>query len=191
MTTVLVTDLKQLEYCPRIVYYRWLFGQPAQATAKMQEGKLAQEELEKREVRRTLRRYGFEEAQRRFGVWLHDPELGLAGRLDMLLQGAEMAGVVDFKLTSGPLRSNHRLQLAAYSLLVERQLGLRVPRGFVYRIPDGKLLGVLIGPADYERVLRSLRRIREIAELEACPKPAENRKKCEDCEYANYCADVW
>ena len=191
MTTVLVTDLKQLEYCPRIVYYRCLFGQPAQATAKMEEGKLAQEELEKREVRRTLRRYGFEEAQRQFGVWLHDPDLGLAGRLDMLLQGPGIAAVDDFKLTSGPLRSNHRLQLAAYSLLVERQLGLPVPRAFVYRIPDAKLSAVQIGPGEHERVLQSLQRVREITEHEVYPEPAANPSKCEDCEYANYCADVW
>jgi len=191
MTTVLVTDLKQLEYCPRIVYYRHLFGQPAHSTAKMQEGKLAQEELEKLELRRSLRRYGLLEARRRFGVWLYDPELELAGKIDMLVEGAGIAAVIDFKLTDGPVRPNHRLQLAGYGLLVERQLGLAVPRGFVYRIPDNKLLPVKLGPHAYARAVSSLQQIREIIVAHLFPEGTEHPKKCADCEYANFCADVW
>lgn len=191
LPTLLVTDLKQWGYCPRIVYYRCLFGQPGHPTFKMEEGKLAQETLERLELRRSLKRYGFETAKRWFGVWLHDAELGLAGRLDMVLEAPKCAAVVDFKLTGGPPRDNHLLQLGGYALLAERRLGLPVRAGFIYRIPDGAVFAIELDDALRERVCRAMAAIRETVQRQWCPEATSVRQRCVDCEYANYCGDVW
>jgi len=67
-----VTDLKQWAYCRRIVYYQHRMPGAGAPTYKMQEGRRAQELIERLEVRRTLREYGLDAAERRFGLWLED-----------------------------------------------------------------------------------------------------------------------
>lgn len=188
---VLVTDLKQWWYCPRIVYYRRTMGSPARPTYKMEEGKAAQEMIESLELRRSLKPYGLDKATRRLGVWLQDDELGLAGKVDMVVEGEEAATVVDFKLSSDEPRENHNLQLGGYALLVERALRLPVKVGFLYRIPDNRLFAVPVDEALRERVLRALGAIRDLSRTQWCPKPTPYRQRCAECEYANFCGDVW
>ena len=106
-----VTDLKQWAYCRRIVYYQHRMPGVGKQTYKMGEGKAAQDMVEQLEMRRTLREYGFEGAVRKFGVWLENEDLGLAGKLDLLLETDTEAAIVEFKLTSGEVGHNHRLQL--------------------------------------------------------------------------------
>src|SRR5437660_87239 len=119
MSTVIVTDLKQWAYCPRIVYYRHVMPGVSKPTFKMEEARSAQELIERLELRRGLREYGMESARRRFGLWLTDETLGLAGKVDLVLETDDSAAIVDFKLTSGEPGDNHRLQLAGYAMLVE------------------------------------------------------------------------
>ena len=191
MDLIPITDLKQWAYCPRVVYYHRVMPAVAHPTYKMKEGKAAQEMIETLEMRRTLREYGFESAHRRFGVWLENKELGLSGKIDLLLEGAEEIAVVDFKLTSGEPGQNHRIQLAGYSLLAESACGLPARQTFLYRIPDGRIF--------VERVTEELRRavraaitdIRRTGETQLCPEPTAVRGRCVECEFANYCADVW
>jgi hypothetical protein len=48
-------------------------------------------------MRRTLREYGLEGAVRKFGVWLKSDDLGLTGKLDLLLEMATEAAIVEFQ----------------------------------------------------------------------------------------------
>lgn len=186
-----VTDLKQWAYCPRIVYYQRRMPGVGKQTYKMGEGKAAQEMIEQLEMRRTLREYGLEGAVRRFGVWLENEDLGLAGKLDLLLEMATEAATVEFKLTSGEVGRNHRLQLAGYSLLVETELNKVVKRGFVYRIPDGRVFPVPIDEPLRCAVREAMNEMRKMISAGWLPEPTDVRKRCEECEYANYCGDVW
>jgi CRISPR-associated exonuclease Cas4 len=187
-----VTDLKQWGYCGRIVFYQHRFGVRAgRPTFKMTEGHEAQEMIEKLETRRTLREYGYEDAERRFNVWLASEQLGLNGKLDLLLVRADEAAVVDFKLTAGEPMPNHTLQLAGYSLLVEEELGLPVKRGFIFRIPDDRVYSIDLEAGPKEAARRGLMEMREMIESEVLPEATGQQKRCEECEYANYCGDVW
>lgn len=186
-----VTDLKQWAYCPRIVYYQQRMPGVGKQTYKMSEGKAAQDIVEQLEVRRTLKEYGLENAVRRFGVWLENSELRLAGKLDLLLEMAGEAAVVEFKLTSGEVGRNHLLQIGGYSLLVEAELGKTVKSGFVYRIPDGRVFPVSIDASLRHDVREAMNDIRKVVSMGLLPDPTEIRKRCAECEYSNYCADVW
>jgi CRISPR-associated exonuclease Cas4 len=186
-----VTDLKQWAYCHRIVYYQQRMPGVGKVTYKMGEGKAAQEMVEQLEMRRTLREYGFEGAVRKFEVWLENDGLGLAGKLDLLLEKDTEAAIVEFKLTSGEVGHNHRLQLGAYSLLVETELSKAVKRGFVYRIPDGRVFPVPIDDGLRYEVRQAMADMREMISDGFLPEPTDVRKRCEECEYANYCGDVW
>ena len=191
MDLIPVVELRQWTYCPRVVYYHLVMAGAGRSTYKMEEGLRAQELIESLEMRRTLREYGLEGARREFGIWLHDEQLGLTGKIDLLLRAETEASVVDFKLTSGEVAENHRMQLAGYALLTEAALGLKVSVAFVYRIPDNRVFSVTIDGPLRERVARTIAAIRGLKINEELPEPTPVRARCVECEYANYCGDVW
>ena len=186
-----VTELRQWTYCPRVVYYHLMMAGAGRQTYKMTEGLRAQEVVESLEVRRTLREYGLSGAERQFGVWLSDEMTGMSGKLDLLLKSDEKAAVVDFKLTSGEVGENHRMQLAGYAALVEGALGLRVPTTFVYRIPDDRVFPVPVTQELRARVVEAIGSIRRMRESGELPRATDVRARCAECEYANFCGDVW
>jgi CRISPR-associated exonuclease Cas4 len=191
MALLPVTELKQWAYCPRVVFFHQVMPGVGQPTYKMKEAVRAQEMIESLEMRRTLREYGLESAGRQFGVWLTNDELGLSGKLDLLLKGSDQCAIVDFKLTSGEVGENHRMQLAGYACLVEAELGLPVQFTFLYRIPDNKVSAVPITETLKVHVKTAVRSIRRLQETQEMPAPTEVRSRCTECEYANYCADIW
>jgi CRISPR-associated exonuclease Cas4 len=191
MELIPVTDLKQWAYCGRIVYYHCVMPAVGRATFKMKEALAAQDLIETLEMRRGLKAYGLENARRRFHVWLSDEALGLSGKTDLLLEAPDQVAVVDFKLTSGEPGENHRTQLAGYSLLAEAACGVRAQFGFLYRIPDNRVFTVEITPELREAVLAAIAAMRRMAETQLCPPATPVRGRCVECEFANYCGDVW
>ncbi len=191
MDMIPVTDLKQWAYCPRIVYYHRAMPAVGKPTYKMKEAIAAQELIESLEMRRSLEKYGLEGARRRFNVWLRDEALGLSGKLDLVLESPEEVAVVDFKLTSGEPGQNHRMQLGGYCLLAESAYGLPARRGFVYRIPDSRIFPIEVTAELRQTVTAAMIGIRDVGETQLCPEPTPVRGRCVECEFANYCADVW
>lgn len=186
-----VTDLKQSAYCRRLPYYRFVLPVTQVATYKMGRGTDVQVAVQALERRRGFREYGLDAGERLFGVRLHSPRLGLAGQLDLLIKTPQAAHPVDFKDTEGGVRANHRVQLAAYALLVEEVLGLRAPTGYIYLVPSKKVEEVPLGTPEREDVLRRLEAIRRMVAAETLPPPTKVRARCTECEYRNYCGDVW
>ncbi len=191
MKAIPVTELKQWGYCGRIVYYHRVLGGVGRPTYKMSEAVRAQEIIERLELRRALREYGFEGARRRFGVWLEDETVGLSGKIDLLLERENEAAIVDFKLTSGEPGENHKYQLAGYAVLAEARLRIQVARAFLYRIPDDRIFGIDVGAEERDRVAEAVRMIRVVEEQQIFPEATKVRGRCAECEYANYCGDVW
>lgn len=191
MDLIPVTDLKQWSYCARVVYYNRVMPAMVKPTFKMREAVNAQDLIESLEMRRGLREYGLEGARRRFNVWMKDEALGLSGKADLLLEAPEQVAVVDFKLTSGELAENHRIQLAGYSLLAELLSGAPARRAFLFRIPDNRVFAVEITEQLRRSVKEAITRIRRMAEIQLCPEATDVRGRCMECEFANYCGDVW
>jgi CRISPR-associated exonuclease Cas4 len=181
-------EIKNYGYCPRVVWYRRTIPGASAPTYKMKAGVEAQDAMERLEARRTLARYGLETAIRHRHLWLSSERLGINGRPDCVLESGGEGVVIDFKLTPGEPGENHHLQLAAYALLAEEQLGLTVARGFLYRIPDDRVFEIAINEDLRQRLRAAIVAIRQFDEL---PGPTPVRTRCRDCEYANFCADVW
>lgn len=191
MDLIPVTDLKQWAYCERIVYYHRVLPAVGKATFKMREAIAAQDLVEALEMRRNLSAYGLENARRKFNVWLSDVALGLSGRVDLLLETPDQVAVVDFKLTSGEVGDNHRAQLTGYSLLAEAAYGRPARVAFLYRIPDNRIFALEISAGLREGIQASVAAIHTMAERQICPPPTTVRGRCKECEFANYCGDVW
>jgi CRISPR-associated exonuclease Cas4 len=186
-----VTDLKQWAYCQRIVFYHRVMPAVGKPTFKMREAIAAQDLIESLEMRRGLHAYGLESAQRRFGVWLKNEALGLSAKTDLILEMPDRLAVVDFKLTAGEAGDNHRMQLAGYSLLAEAVYRRPAPVAFLFRIPDNRVFPIDITPDLRKAVTDSISAIRLMGDQQLCPPPTPVRGRCLECEFANYCADVW
>jgi CRISPR-associated exonuclease Cas4 len=186
-----VTDLKQWAYCPRIPYYHHVMPVEFARTYKMERGRDVEAAVQAMEKRHGFRRYGLERGERRFGAWMHSATLQLAGKLDLLIVTEYAAYPVDFKDTEGGVRYNHRIQLAAYAMIVEEALALPVPMTFVYLVTSRKLVTVPIGDKERDQVMRAVAEMRRVIDEEDMPGPTPVRARCTACEFRNYCADIW
>ena len=94
-------------------------------------------------------------------------------------------------------RQSHALDDIDYSayrampMLVEAVMGLRVETTFLFRIPDNRVFPVRVTEELRARVVEVVGAIRLMRELEEMPAATEVRARCVECEYANFCGDVW
>jgi CRISPR-associated exonuclease Cas4 len=189
MIDLTVTDIRQHTYCPRIPYYRYTMPLERPVTAKMDLGKEEHETTSAKEARRTLKAYGIEEGERRFGVDLYSGSLGLRGKIDMLIITPREIIPVEYKMT-GEVGLHHKYQLTAYAMLAEHTFGGTVNRTFAYLTPLKKAHEIPITPAMRAHVKKILAELRASIENERLPKPTPHRKRCTDCEYRRFCGDV-
>ncbi len=191
-----VTDLKQYAYCPRIVYYHYCLPSIRPITYKMQAGiEMHHDEVE-REERRSLRAYGLGVGERFFDVRLASEELGVRGRLDMVIAVPERSAPnaelvpVEYKLSERVPGRHFKIQLAMYGLLLEAAWQLPVRRGFIYLIPTRAATEVRITAALRRQALNELDDIRTMIGQEAMPEPPASRRPCVSCEFRRFCNDV-
>ena len=64
MIPIRVNDIKQYAYCPRVVFYQYCMPVNKKATWKMEQGKIAEAEIDELEKRRKLREYRLAEGRR-------------------------------------------------------------------------------------------------------------------------------
>lgn len=193
MTTLFtVTDLKQFSYCPRILYFTRCLPDVRPVTAKMAEGIQAQQEAEAHEARRQLRTYGFTTGQRHFSVSLYSAALGLTALVDLVIvepDGKSLAIPVDYKL-SDTAGAHFKLQLACYGLLVEEEMGLAAPYGFLYLIPLRRAEKVMLSAALKLEARAVLAEMRQVVEAERMPDATVRVARCVNCEFRLFCNDV-
>jgi|SRR5579875_47970 len=186
-----VNDLKQFEYCPRVVFYNTVMPVERKSTVKMDRGKEEEFKLDALEKRRTLARYQLASGERRFHVWVESSKLGLSGKLDLLIVSPQGYVPVDFKYTRGRPHRNHVFQLAGYALLVEEEFQTQVGTGFIYLAPVQKIIAIRITPELKERTLGLLAEIRNMIREGILPPPTDVRSRCTECEFRNYCGDIF
>jgi CRISPR-associated exonuclease Cas4 len=186
-----VNDLKQYAYCQRIVFYQYTMPVQRKATFKMEHGKSVEPRLEQLEYRRKLRAYGLAEGTRAFQVRLASRRLGLSGRLDMLITTPRGFFPVDFKDTLRGVHHNHCVQLCAYALLIEDIYRQPVSTGFIYRVPRDDVIAVNITGELRAETIGCLAAMRQMIRTEHMPPATTVRARCTDCEYRNYCGDIF
>ncbi|MEI7556531.1 CRISPR-associated protein Cas4 [Candidatus Chlorohelix sp.] len=191
--TITVSDLRQFEYCQRIVFFSYCLGLSRRrpTTYKMEEGDLLYENVAELEAQRSLQSYGLQEGERHFNVRLRSGKLGLSGLLDMLIITSKEAIPVEFKSSfSAVVGTNYKAQLAAYALLIEEQNGVSVNRSFIHFIPARQSIEVKLEQSHKKAVLLNLDKIRRMIERENMPDATVVRGRCTACEFRNFCPDV-
>ncbi|HXG53735.1 MAG TPA: CRISPR-associated protein Cas4 [candidate division Zixibacteria bacterium] len=191
MIPLRVNDVKQYAYCPRIVFFQYAMPVERKATWKIEQGKVEEAQIDRLEKRRKLREYGLQEGKRHFHFWLDSERLGLSGRLDLLIETTDGLFPVDFKWTTGKPHRNHVFQLCAYALLLEDRFRRPVTKGFVYLIPADDAVVMNLTEDLKERTRTLLGEMRRMIVTEEMPPPTPVRNRCVDCEYRNFCGDVF
>lgn len=191
MTVLRVNDLKQYFYCPRIVFYQYSMPVEKKATWKMEQGRIAEAEIDRLEKRRKLSGYRLAEGKRQFHVWLNSERLGLTGKLDLLIDSPEGLFPVDFKFTTGRAHRNHVFQLCGYALLLENCYDRQVDKGFIYLIPKSDAEVIDLTSELKNETMKILDEIRVMVAQERMPPPTTVRSRCADCEYRNFCGDIF
>ncbi len=186
-----VTDVKQFQYCARIIYFTYVQPVPRRLTYLMERGKESHLEEEILEPRRLLKKYGLEDGERVFKEYFCSEKLQLKGVLDLYLKASGEFYPVEFKFTEEKAPcSNYLAQMAAYALLLEERYRVSVNKGFFYHIPLKKAIPVSITDEDKEKVLKSIESMKKLIITENFPQATKNRGKCIDCEWRNFCGDV-
>lgn len=188
-----VSDLKQFIYCPRIPYFTNVLSLPRPVSVSMEEGQAVHLNLERLEVRRTLARYGFrgEAGERRFRVALISHRLGISGLLDVLLVSPRGLYPVEYKFSDSTPTLNWKYQLTAYALLVEEAFKRPVLAGFIYCTKTESIWSISVTDDSRRRTKAALDKLRQMLWTERFPAVRRQDRKCQECEWQNYCADGW
>lgn len=186
----IVEDLKQYLYCPRIVYFERCMPGIRPRTYSMDIGHEDHAESQQNARRRSLAALDITEGERAFSVEIVDAELNLHGKLDEVITTSAGERIpVEYK-SSRKLADNHRLQIAAYALLLERAEGVEVSRAFVYLMPLRKTRTLRITAEDKAQVEVVLSQINQMVTTEWMPEPTPIRVRCAACEFRRFCNDV-
>ncbi len=197
MTQFRVVDLKQYQYCPRLIYYHHCLPHIRPVTHKMQAGVEAQQSAMRNEPRRSLKPYGLTRGERRYNVSLESADLGLRGKIELVLEtddnpsGTAELIPVDYKNSRKGKPDMHlKLQMTAYALMLEECLELPARRGFLYYIPLRRAVEVPITGRLKAALRKSVQTMRKIVAAEWMPSPTPRRAKCIDCEFRRFCNDI-
>ena len=138
-----------------------------------------------------LNRYGFDEATQHFGLEITAESLGLIGRVDLIFEGAQRVAVVEFKATASRLAENWKLQLCAYGLLAEQRFQRPSPVGFVVLNDREECVEVELNDGLREQTISVLKQACALVRRQEFPDPTAVRARCVQCEYRNFCGDVF
>ena len=138
-----------------------------------------------------LGRYGLAEADRHFSVFLSHAQTGLSGQADLILEGKDCLAVVEFKASAAPLAENHRLQLAAYAMMAEAEYGKPCPKAFALFVDRAEMEEFEIGGVLRKAVGGNVEAMRRLLRDQGFPPPTPIRERCVDCEFRNFCGDVF
>ncbi len=197
MTQFRVIDLKQFQYCPRLIYFHHCLPHIRPVTKKMERGIEIQQAALRNEARRSLKPYEVSHGERLYNVPLESTELGLRGKIELVIKTTDNPQrtpeliPVDFKNSRRGKPDKHlKLQLTAYALMLEENEHLPVKRGFLYYIPLRQAVEVRISARLKADLRKSVETMRKIVAAEWMPPPTAQRAKCIDCEFRRFCNDI-
>jgi CRISP-associated protein Cas1 len=181
-TTIRVSALHALAYCPRLFYLEEveeLYTQDATVFA----GRRLHAELEKQEDE------DWEE------LFLESPELGLRGRVDALRTRDGQTIPYEYKRgrchrdenNQPQAWENDRLQILSYACLLEPALGVHISEGRIRYHADNVLVHVPLDDAGRQAVQDAISQARELRTSNFRPPVTENERLCARCSLAPVC----
>ncbi len=181
------TDVKHFTWCEAIIYVKYFLGIQEESTEYMELGR----EVEKEKVLAPLiPKYKVKEVVRE--PTLRSERFKVVGTPDYVLITKHRERIpVEIKwaepLKGGKPKWDHVMQLATYAVIMDEGVGSSVKRGVLYYLrPEGKLVEVRIDYSLKELAVKTIGRIRRVAEGKEEPRLRSTRR-CPSCNYVRYC----
>jgi len=124
-----------------------------------------------------------------FDVYLESEKLGISTRVDCIVLNKDEgeAYPLQLKNSNKPRRifKSQRLQLIFEAVLIENQMKLKSPFGFIKFLKSGDV--IRIDTSDRTDLWKSLNEIRNIIRTENFPEATVYSRRCVDCCYREKC----
>ena len=184
---ITVVDVRDYAYCPLVPYHTLVLHIKERETEAMQYGKELHEQpplapvIPKLKAQKILKNIEFTSHRHK-----------LTGKVDCIVVTRHNEYIpVEAKWSEpkhpGKPRKHHRIQLAAYALLIEEHYKTTVKRALLYYSRSQQLMEIPITSHDKQQVKEIIRKIYKMIQTEEPPKVKPNPKQCQDCGYQPYC----
>jgi len=184
---ITVVEVKHYAYCPRIVYFTHALHLDERVTEAMEEGSTQHDEatiaplIAKLKALKVLK-----------GVELASSKLKVRGRPDYIIVTRHHEYIpVEVKWAeptpTGQVKHDHKLQLAAYAILIEENYNTVVKRAAIHYTRASKTLTIPITHDLKQQAIRTINEIHRVIGSEQPPPPLKDRDKCRNCGFKQYC----
>ena len=184
---ITAVEVKHYAYCPRIVWFTHVLHLHEPVTEAME---LGSEEHDESFITPLIRMVGAVRVLR--NVELESERLRLRGKVDFVLItrfGEHVPVEVKWAEPArggGPKR-DHKLQLAAYALMLEELTGRPVKRAAIYYARVGKIVVFPLDEHEKREAKRIIRRVHEMVETGKEPAVRVPKSRCINCGFRRYC----
>ena len=176
-------DFRQYNYCPRIIYFRYVLRSIVKTTYKMKKG----QEYHDDKIRRKSQSKK-ENAKIIYNKFLVDKELGLAALFDAIVEEGTDYYPIEYKTGQvyNEIPYHHKTQLLVQAIILDSNYQTNVVKGEI-RYSGERRLETTITMEDKIGILKQHSEMLRIIQNEFLPDPTKDEGKCQDCEYWLVC----
>ena len=123
---------------------------------------------------------------------IESDELGLKGVIDELEVHEKSFVPVELKTGKAPVNGvwpGHKVQVAAYAMLVELQFGVNIEKGVIRYLDTNQAREVIMNPFLREEVKELVKKVNKLLSSPEVPEFADNENKCARCDLKDICHD--
>ena len=181
--------IRQYLFCPRVVYFLEVLNIPKATPVWVKEGEKHHKKQEKLFKRRTLTRFGLEDAEFRQNITLFSDSYNFYGICDALILSSTNIYPVEVKLHGQKPTKPQKMQLIAYSILAEEIFNKKFELGFVAYESNAKTVPIKVEKRQKDELCNIVDKVVEMVIKGYFPHSDANEAKCSQCEFLNYCND--
>ncbi|HRF56137.1 MAG TPA: CRISPR-associated protein Cas4 [Campylobacterales bacterium] len=181
--------IRQYLFCPRVVYFLEVLNIPRASPVWVREGGAHHKKQTELFKRRTLARFGLQDATLSGNVSLSHQRFDFYGVCDALIAGVDSVYSVEIKLHGDKPTKSQKMQLIAYGMLAEAIHDKKFDMGFVLYEKNGKTVPVKVTDKDKTEVVEIVGEIIQMIKTGRLPYSSADDGKCTQCEFLNYCND--
>lgn len=182
------TDLMNYLYDPRIIYFIHVLKVPQATTTKELEGRKKYEDFEVKSKRNKIIKE-LPYLPKMYDLYLSSAKHRILTKVDCIAVDKKKNEAypiqVKYSLKPRTLYRTQKFQLIMEAMLVEEELGYKVPYGFIKFLRSGDFVKVKITEVLKEELIEIFSEIESIIQSEKLPKGTKDKKKAIDNCYRN------
>ncbi len=123
-------------------------------------------------------------------VHIESPNLELTGvvdRIEIYKGNIIPAELKTGKAPTDTLWEGHKIQLAAYMLLLEEKYGMEIKGGYVHYLNEDVKFDVIMNPFLKQEVLDLIQKVKELLDTSQVPPAISSENKCNACSLKEEC----